>query len=212
MKKLLLLSVLFLGYSSLKSQTINCNAMCVLNIAIDTANDELDVTIYNGDTNHVNYPTVVVVDAVGDTVGNINNTFYLFAHMPGDTVTHVIPTTLTSLPPGFTGTVYFTDQVWDTTCSYSYPMNCTVGLPELASAGTLSVYPNPASDNITIDLNNLQHTNAIISIYDVTGKVVRTYSVAENKLSINRDGLQGGLYFVTVDADKRRYTSKLVIR
>jgi hypothetical protein len=212
MKKLLLISILLISYTASKAQTINCSAMCVLNIAIDTANDELDVTIYNGDTNHVNYPTVVVVDALGDTVGNINNQFYLFAHMPGDTVTHVIPTTLTSLPPGFTGTVYFTDQVWDTTCSYSYPMNCTVSVPEFAASGSVSVYPNPATDNITIDLNKLNNQNSVISIYDVTGKIVRSYSVAENQLHINRDGLQSGLYFITVVAENRRYTSKLVIK
>jgi hypothetical protein len=212
MKKILLISLLLITYTSSRAQTINCIDMCVLNIAIDTANDELDVTIYNGDTNHVNYPTVVVVDAIGDTVGNIDNLFYLFAHMPGDTITHTIPTTLTSLPAGFTGTVYFTDQVWDTTCSYNYPMTCTVGVPELANNGSVTVYPNPATDNINVDLHKIDHSKAVISIYDVTGKLLRSYNASSNRLSINRDGLQSGLYFVSVDANNRRYTSKLVIK
>jgi fibronectin-binding autotransporter adhesin len=211
MKKIILISFFLISYAASQAQIINCMNFCVLGIAIDTANDELDVTIYNGDTNHVNYPTVVVVDALGDTVGNINNTFDLFAQMPGDTVVHHIPTSLTSLPPGFTGTVYLTDQIWDTTCSFSYPMNCTVGIPELASSGSLSVYPNPASDNITIELNKI-NSNALISIYDITGKIVRTYATENNRLNINRDGLQSGLYLITVTSDNRRYTSKLVIR
>jgi len=213
MKKLILAGILFIAAASVKAQTVNCTSICVLNISIDTAHDELDVTIYNGDTNSVNYPTVVVTDAAGDTVGNINNTFYLFLHPAGDTITHSISTTLTSLPSGFTGTVYFTDQVWDTTCSFSYPMSCTVGVPELAAAGTgISVYPNPASDNITVDLEKLQNKNAQISIYDVTGKLVRSYSTAGNRLSINRDGLQSGMYFISVIADDKKYTSKLIIK
>jgi hypothetical protein len=210
MKRILLLTVILIAFVSSQAQTVNCMQMCVLGIAIDTANDELDVTIYNGDTNHVNYPTVVVTDATGDTVGNIDNMFYLFAHMPGDTVTHTIPTTLTSFPSGFTGTVYFTDQVWDTTCVFPFPMTCTVSVPELAASGSVSVYPNPATENFTVKVSSAKEV--LINIYDVTGKAVRTYNVNNDQLIINRDGLRSGLYFITVLSEGRKYTSKLVIK
>lgn len=199
-------------FVSSESQTINCTNFCVLNIAIDTVNDELDVTIYNGDTNHVNYPTVVVVNSTGDTVGNIENSFDLFEQMAGDTVTHVISTTLTSFPSGFTGAVYLTDQVWDTTCMFSYPMTCTVGINEIAQANTISVYPNPATDNFTIDLNKKNDLPTLITIYDLTGKALKTYTCLNNRMMINRDGLQSGLYFITIVADGRSYTNKIVIK
>lgn len=212
MKKLLLIGILFIAVTISRSQTINCTNFCVLDIAIDTAHDELDVTIYNGDTNQVNYPTVVVTNATGDTVGNINNTFYLFAQMAGDTVVHSIPTSLTSLPPGFTGTVYLTDQIWDITCSFSYPMACTVGIDELASAENMIVYPNPASGNITVRLNKTDYENTVINMYDVTGKLVRSYNTTGTSQIINREGLQSGLYFITADTRNRRSTIKLIIK
>lgn len=212
MKKLLLIGILFIAVTISRSQTINCTNFCVLDIAIDTAHDELGVTIYNGDTNQVNYPTVVVTNAIGDTVGNINNTFYLFAQMAGDTVVHSIPTSLTSFPPGFTGTVYLTDQIWDITCSFSYPMACTVGIDELASAENMIVYPNPASGNITVRLNKTDYENTVINMYDVTGKLVRSYNTTGTSQIINREGLQGGLYFITADTRNRRSTIKLIIK
>ncbi|HEX8517479.1 MAG TPA: T9SS type A sorting domain-containing protein [Bacteroidia bacterium] len=210
MKKLLLSALLFLSIAPTEAQTLNCTQFCLLGIAIDTVNDELDVTIYNGDSNQVNYPTVIVTDAAGDTVGNINSMFYLFAQMPGDTVTHTIPTTLGNLPAGFTGMVYLTDQIWDITCGFAYPMNCTVGVPERVTSNSISVYPNPATDNFTVKTPSAK--GSLLSIYDVTGKVVRTYSANSNQLIINRNGLQSGLYFITVVADGRKYTGKLVIR
>lgn len=212
MKKFLLFSSFLFILSGVKSQTINCSNFCVLNISIDTANDELDVTIFNGDTNHVNYPTVVVVNATGDTVGNIDNEFFLFAHPAGDTVVHAISTTLTSLPAGFTGTVYLTDQIWDTTCMFSYPMSCTVGVNELAQNNTFTVYPNPATDNFMVGFHKKNHDPALITIYDVTGKIMHSYTVTDKLLIINREGLLSGLYFITVVADNKRSTKKLIIK
>jgi hypothetical protein len=213
MKKLLLAFTLFLGFTSAQAQTINCMDMCILGLSLDTAGtNELNVTIYNGDTNHVNYPTVVVVNSTGDTVGNINNTFYLFAHMPGDTVVHTIPTTLDSLAGSFTGTIYFTDQIWDTTCTFVYPMTCTVGVPEIAFSNSVSVYPNPVSEDFTVSLTKTGSASASITIYDVSGKAVKSYNTVSNQLLINRNGLQSGLYFITVIVGDHRTTRKLIVR
>lgn len=214
MKKGLLLFAILLSVAGVKAQTVNFINMCVLDITIDTTGaNELNVTIYNGDVNHVNYPTVVVVNSMGDTVGNINSTFYLFAQLAGDTVTHTIPTTLDSLPSGgFIGSVYFTDQVWDTTYMFSYPMTCSVGIHEALAAGSINVYPNPATDNFTVDLEKLNNAEARITIYDIAGKELKSYSTPDDKLTINRDGLQNGMYFITVVTDKQRYTSKLIVK
>lgn len=211
MKKLVLAFSLLFAITA-TAQTINFSQMCVLSIGIDTANNELDVTIYNGSSEHVNYPTVVVVDAVGDTVGNINNLFYLFAHMPGDTVTHSIETSLDTLPSGFTGGVYFTDQVWDTTYLFPFPMACTVGISEVASTNAINIYPNPADDVINIDFTNTNNSEAIIRVYDVLGKTQISTSTTSNKLSMNSSELQSGMYLVNILLDGKNYTRKLIVR
>ena len=133
MKKITLLFALFILFlNTNKAQTINCPAFCVLNITIDTVgSNTLNVTIYNGDTMNVNYPTVVVTNSVGDTVGNIDTAFFFFAQLAGDTIVHNIPTSLDSLNSGFTGIVYLRDGIYLSTCAFNYPMNCTVGIKEL---------------------------------------------------------------------------------
>lgn len=211
MKQFLLLSSLFLT-TILSAQTLNCGNFCVLGIDINSAHDHLNVTIANNDTNAVNYPTVVVTDAAGDTVGNIHNDFYLFEQPAGDTIVHQITTSLTSFPPGFTGTVYLTDQVWDITCSFSYPMNCVTGINDPAASESFLVYPNPATDNFIVDLNALQHSTALVNITDVTGKTIRSFSTSDTRLTINREGMQSGLYFITVNSNTKLLTKKLVIK
>src|SRR6202008_1550305 len=175
---------------SMKAQYMNCANFCVLNITnLDTITNEVDVVIYNGDTNHVNYPTVVLVDGAGDTVGNINNQFYLFAQMAGDTVYHTIPTTLDSIPAGFTCTVYFTDQVWDTTCMFNYPMSCApMAVYEFSHNDHVTVYPNPARDEFTLSIENGNEISDL-RLVDISGKELRKFHTAESKLTIQRENL-----------------------
>lgn len=214
MKKLVLLFISIISFTfSGNAQIMNCGNFCILNINnLDTVNNEVDVIVYNGDTNSVNYPTIVVVDAVGDTVANINNVFYFFAHPANDTLTHTIPTTWDSIPTGFTGTVYITDQIYDTTCAFSYPMTCTVGINEYASANTdLLIYPNPASTIINISLEGSNNQAAIITLYDATGRSVKNISTTSTNLSIDRGELRSGIYFIDVMIGNKRLTKKIIL-
>ena len=143
---------------------------------------------------------------------SINSLFYFFGQAAGDTLTHTIPTSLDSIPVGFTGTVYITDATYNITCSYSYPMTCTVGINEaLASKNSFSISPNPATTTININIKELQNTTAVINIYDATGKVVKTISTTENNLSIDRGDLRGGIYFVRVLIGDRELTKKIIL-
>ncbi len=213
MKKIVLF--LFAITSSIAfSQTINCIDFCVLSINnIDTVANTLDVTIYNGDTNQVNYPTVVVTDAMGDTVANINNQFYYFAQMDSTTLVHTIPTTLNTIPTGFTGTVYLTDRIWDITCSFAYPMTCTVGIAEQEIAtNNVTLFPNPSSDNFNIVIVNNEWNNATISILDYTGKLIEEIKPQSSITTIYRGNMSSGFYFVVTKTPKTSYTNKLIIK
>jgi hypothetical protein len=181
-------------------------------MTLDAVAHRLNVTIANNDTNFVNYPTVVVTNAAGDTVGNIENTFYLFGQPANDTTVHNISTTLTTLPSSFTGFVYLTDQVWDLTCMFGFPMSCSVGITENNPTANISIYPNPATDKITLELNNSNNKTMAINIFDVAGKTVKAYNTNAEKLVIDRDGLESGLYFVSIAVEGKRVTRKLVIK
>jgi len=74
----------------------------------------------------------------------------------------------------------------------------------------LSVYPNPASYNFTININAMMG-NAQIEIYNVFGaKVYR--SVLKNKQEmINTKQFSAGIYFVKVFDEEKMFTRKIVV-
>ena len=71
-------------------------------------------------------------------------------------------------------------------------------------AATLSVYPNPATDRLYVDAENLQR----VEIYDMAGRIVLT-SVAS---VIDLNDVETGVYFVTVRTENAVKTAKLVVK
>lgn len=71
-------------------------------------------------------------------------------------------------------------------------------------AATLSVYPNPATDRLYVDVENLQR----VEIYDMAGRIVMT-SVAS---VIDLNDVETGVYFVTVRTENAVKTAKLVVK
>jgi hypothetical protein len=209
MKKLVLAFSILFAFG-LKAQMPNCSMMCVLSITLDTANSEMEVLFYNGDTLPINYPTVQVIDQNGDTVGNPAGVFNLFQQGQG-VVLHEIPTTLTVLPQPFVCTVLMTDQIQDSTCILQYPMNCPMNIIDPGAHATFSVYPNPATDLLTIALPSNHSGKTQVSVTNVLGEVFSGTLMASNgKIELNVADLACGMYFVTVTLGEERYVQRVV--
>jgi len=67
--------------------------------------------------------------------------------------------------------------------------------------GDFKIYPNPASDNIVIDINLLEDQNSI-TISDVLGNYVYECITTSGVLTIETSQFASGLYFVTVNSNK----------
>lgn len=80
------------------------------------------------------------------------------------------------------------------------PSNPGVGLEEI-NLNSISLYPNPASDEVTIDLNS-NFQKAEISVLDITGKEVLS-SVNNNVQSVNLNlsYLSSGIYQVVIHTE-----------
>jgi hypothetical protein len=209
-KKLFFVLFVAISFSAFAQPVANCSMMCVLNITLDTVNNEMEVTLFNGDTNQINYPTIQVIDMNGDTVGNAAGTFTLFAQGQG-TITHEIPTTLTVLPQPFICTVLVTDQIWDTTCTFSYPMSCPMNIQDSETRDVFAVYPNPAIDLLTINLPKGKTGKVDLSITNTLGEVFRGPVLAQNgKIELQVDDLACGMYFITVIADDQQYMQRFI--
>jgi hypothetical protein len=79
-----------------------------------------------------------------------------------------------------------------------------VGVPEVSHNTHMSVYPNPATDQIGVTLSQ----NADITIYNMMGQVVMTTEGHAGVNSINISNLTAGIYFVNAGTE----TQKIVVK
>lgn len=71
------------------------------------------------------------------------------------------------------------------------------------------IYPNPASDFITIESNNLKVS--AIAIYDILGKqVLSQKELTDNQLDVSN--LKNGIYFLNISANGNSITKKVIIQ
>ncbi len=87
-----------------------------------------------------------------------------------------------------------------------------VGINETNLANVLSVYPNPFGNQASINISGHNGATYQFVLVDITGKAVRNLQgVAGTPLSINREGLQSGMYFYSVTLDGETAQGKILI-
>ena len=83
------------------------------------------------------------------------------------------------------------------------------GIDEINSKSSFSIYPNPATNNVQIIINNEQLKNKAgkIKIYDIRAKLVKEFKIQNSKFIIQIGDLEKGIYFVQIGTG----TQKLII-
>lgn len=70
------------------------------------------------------------------------------------------------------------------------------------SDNQLTVYPNPANDNVVISLpSDVNYSNLQVTVYDMLGNIVSTKNVNDSdvKVEMNVAGIESGLYIVRLE-------------
>ena len=68
---------------------------------------------------------------------------------------------------------------------------------------TFSIYPNPASDNLQISVNN--ETENLVTIFDITGKIVKQFRNKDANFTIKLDDLDKGVYFLNIEMETKKF-------
>lgn len=82
----------------------------------------------------------------------------------------------------------------------------SVGIEDLAESA-MELYPNPTSDRVAL---NLPADEGTVSLYNLTGQVVKTESVNSFSMNIDLSGLSSGVYLVEWNNGEQRLTKKLI--
>lgn len=77
------------------------------------------------------------------------------------------------------------------------------------SISNFKVYPNPASDFITIESNSIEVSG--IAMYDILGKKVLSLTSLKNN-TIDVSNLNNGVYFLKINANGNSTTKKIIIQ
>jgi hypothetical protein len=89
--------------------------------------------------------------------------------------------------------------------------NTSVGVLGISEAKQLhfDMFPNPASENLTIQLPSGSE-NASITFYDYTGKIAFTQNISQTNNRVNLQHLSSGIYIVKVISDDKIGSQKFV--
>lgn len=87
----------------------------------------------------------------------------------------------------------------------------TTGIPDYAG-NSVSLYPNPARDQVTIDLNGIDDPSVRISVVDLAGRVLLDHSVPGNKsVALNLADFPKGYYFMKIWLSTGTIVRKFII-
>ena len=97
---------------------------------------------------------------------------------------------------------------WDT-ISYNITVSDISGINNIVK-DFFKIYPNPASETIHIDIQDI--TSYDLQISDITGKILFNQSVTGNKYAINISDYKPGIYIIRLENNKEILTKKIIIK
>lgn len=84
--------------------------------------------------------------------------------------------------------------------------NGSVGINEQSKNDHINIFPNPATDNLTIETTD----KATIEILNIAGQLIKTIRTTEKQTSIDVSDLSGGVYIIKAKTEKGVAVKKFV--
>lgn len=112
-----------------------------------------------------------------------------------------------------------TDQTWyytNSTPMVRMNMDPSLSVGEVAGSSVLSVYPNPSNASTTVSFDVKGDAEVSVNVTDLSGKVVYASNLGSvkgaQKVNINTESLNSGIYMVNVNMNGTVSTTKLVVK
>ncbi len=94
---------------------------------------------------------------------------------------------------------------------YSNFLHFTTGVPVISALNNVKVFPNPVSNNFTIQIDENTTANYQVSIVNLAGQTVFNNSYSSSSISVNTENLTTGMYLLNIKTDDGRiHNSKLL--
>jgi len=80
----------------------------------------------------------------------------------------------------------------------------TVGINEIELNITLTAFPNPTADNLTLQINDYNNEKLSYQLYDMQGKLLSNGQIVAGQTQINMNSLPTATYFINVVNQKNK--------
>jgi hypothetical protein len=111
------------------------------------------------------------------------------------------------------GIVVYDNISYGSGVTIPFDFTLETAVKEISSVSGTKLYPNPASDEVTVELNADRNMEVHLSVIDIMGRTVATPGIqtlvqGHNQLSINVADFVSGTYFIRMKEDKAVSTIK----
>jgi hypothetical protein len=91
-------------------------------------------------------------------------------------------------------------------------LSSSVGFEEYEVPNDFRVYPNPVTNNLTIEISSHSFEKNYLSIYNPVGEKIYKQKIVSEKTKIDLTDLQNGIYFVQVNSDSKILSRKILLQ
>ena len=145
------------------------------------------------------------------TQGNTNNAFQLdgtnIVVQNSEALNYDIEANRT-----FNLTIEATDGTETITAIYTININDVATAINNTNKQNLVIYPNPAQDELNIEIDNNLGNKVLLKLIDNSGTIVyKQIAFANTTVQINTSELESGIYFVEIISDNKKTSKKVII-
>lgn len=76
----------------------------------------------------------------------------------------------------------------------------------------ISIYPNPVHNRLNIEIQNSNTIITSIKVYDITGQIIKTECITNNKIILDFGCIQPGLYFLIFENNQNKHLINKIIK
>ncbi len=89
--------------------------------------------------------------------------------------------------------------------------NVATGIEEMGTTFGVSLYPNPSSGRVVLDVEQSRFDKSTVVVYNVTGQIILNQKFSQNKINLNLENQASGMYYVKVRTGNKETIKKLVL-
>ena len=88
----------------------------------------------------------------------------------------------------------------------------TIGIDKISAKAEFELYPNPASEKLTISFTSIHQKEISLKIYNAFGQEVYSQQIPNETKTIDISHFTDGMYFVRAITDKQIYDKKIIVK